>query len=457
MPRVLQDLEVRRNEAMFYKLIECEESSDKFFVPNKFFSQAQFINMDSVTISVGGKKQNVEVILCPELDDSELKISKNILEQLSIPTDINYQAVVEKNAIKLGPVIGLLMVSYKSKLTKGVLKQLEDYCVIYKEINGLLVAFSVEGIDFDNKLVKGYYYSSASGDKAAEWKAGVFPFPDSIFQRINLSEDVRLKLKYETENRMFNSNYFNKWEFWNMVSKYAPFLDCIPDTRLLESIDDIDYMISKYEGAYLKPINGTLSRGLYRVTNHNGVYGFQGKTGSDIANIGSKADAEVYLNNIIRNRRYLIQQAIRPLKVEERHLDFRVIMQKDHTRIWSCTGIIGFVGGRGDICTNWGFTSTFENTLKKHFNFTQEVMFRKKQEIISYCKNVCEMLDFRGGNYGDLGFDVMIDEKLKVWILEVNKRHYHSTPLWINDTQTYYEVKSKPIKYAAALAGFTVY
>ena len=67
------------------------------------------------------------------------------------------------------------------------------------------------------------------------------------------------------------------------------------------------------------------------------------------------------------------------------------------------------------------------------------------------------MLDLRKGNYGDLGFDVMIDEQLKIWILEVNKRHYHSVPLWINDVQTYYEVKAKPIKYATALAGFEVY
>jgi hypothetical protein len=457
MLKVLQDSEVRRDEAMFYKIIASEESSDKLFVPSNFFSQSLFINVDSVSISAGRKKQNVEMILSPELNERELMISKNTLEQLSIPTDITYQIVVEKNAIRLGPVIGLLMVSDKSSLTKGVLRKLEDYCVIYKEINGLLLALSVEGIDFENQLVRGYYYSVASGDKAAEWKAGVFPFPDSIFQRINLSEDIRLKLKKETDNKMFNSNYFNKLEFWNMVSKFEPFLDCIPDTRLYKSIDDIDYMIDKYKGAYLKPVNGTLSRGLYRVTNNNGVYGFQGKTGSGITELSSKASAEAYLGDIIGNRYYLVQQAITPLKVEERHLDFRVIMQKDHTMIWSCTGIVGFVGGRGDICTNWGFTSTFENTFKKHFKFTQEEIFKKKQEVIAHCKNVCEMLDFRGGNYGDLGFDVMIDETLKVWILEVNKRHYHSTPLWINDTQTYYEVKSKPIKYAAGLAGFTVY
>ena len=442
---------------MFYKLIPSNETTGKLFIPKRLFKRHVFTNLDSVVISAGGVKQSIEVILDSKLNNDELRMSMDTLESLSIPGDISYQVILEKNTINLGPIIGLLMATTDDKLTKARLRKLIDYCVIYPEIKGLIVAFSEEGIDFENHRVKGYYFNPKVKGKVIPWKEGTFPLPDSIFQRTNLTEEVRVQLIKETKNRVFNSNYFNKWEFGKMLSKFEPYLRCIPETLLFKSIDDIDYMLSRHDAVYLKPVNGTLSRGLYRITRKNGCYGFQGNQGSEITQVNSKDEAETYVKDVVGKKTYLVQQAISPLKVEDRHLDFRVIMQKDHTLTWSCTGIVGFVGNLGDICTNWGFTSTFEGILSKYFNLTQQEIFKKRQEIIAACRKVCEAIDLRKGNYGDLGFDVMLDKELKIWILEANKRHYHTVPLWINDMHMYHEIKSKPIKYAAALGGFSVY
>jgi hypothetical protein len=455
--KLSQALEVRRDRMMFYKITPNRETSGKLFVPKKFLRNKVIMDRDSIFVSAGRKRSRVEVIIDRDLDEFELGMSEDVFDELSIPCDISYQVRLEKNTVKIGPVTGLLMAISEDSLTRVRLKKLQDYCTIYSEVQGLIIALSVEGIDFDKLQVKGYYYNPELKERTLAWKEGVFPLPDSIFQRTDIPEDVRLRLKKETNNRMFNSNYFNKWEFWRMVSRFTPFLGCIPETRLYSSVEDIKEMLVKYDSVYLKPINGTLSRGLYRLTRNEDGYGFQGKQGARIHKVHEGEELEKYLMEIVGNRDYIVQQAVHPMLVNGRHLDFRVIMQKDRTMAWSCTGIVGFVGKQGDICTNWGFSSNFEDTLRKHFNFNQKEIFKKKQELITACKSVCEMLDLRNENYGDLGFDVMIDEELKVWILEVNKRHYHSVPLWINDTHTYYEVKSKPIKYATALGGFDVY
>lgn len=434
-----------------------KEAKGKLFIPEKFPDTHIFVNMDSVSLSAGHRAQSVKIELSPNLKDNELMISQDVIELLSIPEDIKYQVRFMKDGIELGPVIGLLMARDIKSLTKRRLKAISSYTMIYPEIQGLIVAMSAEGIDFKNKLVEGYYYNPDSTNKKIAWKQGLFPLPDAIFQRIDIPESVRVKLKENTNNRLFNSYYFDKWEFWNKLSKVNQVSMHVPHTTLLSSLKDIDSMLSKYDSVYLKPLNGTLSRGIYKVNNKDNSYVFKDSQGNNTLTTSLKSDAENFVRNITSNHRYLIQQALHPITIEGRHIDFRVIMQKDHTMKWVCPGIVAFLGKPGDICSNWGYVTTFEELLAKDFNLSQDEIFRKRQEVIGVCRDVCEVLDVAGENYGDLGFDVLLDQSFKVWILESNKRHYHSVPLWNNDVLTFYEVKANPIKYASALSGFCVY
>lgn len=457
MQKVWRGLEARGLKIVYYSLISSKETKGKVFIPKKFSGRHQFVNMDSVVISAGKRQVSITASLKRDLKEDELIISQDVLDDLMLPTNIKYQIKVDKNYMKIGPIVGLLMAKDSDSLTKGRLRDLLNYCLIYPEVNGLILAFSIEDIDFEGQRVEGYYYDPDLEGKSMPWKKGSFPFPDSIFHRIDFPEDIRLKLVEATDNHIFNSNYFNKWEFHNMISKFEAFCPYIPETNLLSSIDDVDYMLSKHPAAYLKPLTGTLSRGIYKVTSTKGVYEVKDKQGNNVIQNTSREEISEFISGIVRRHKYLIQQSIIPIKLEDRHLDFRVIMQKDHTLIWKCTGIVAFVGGHGDICTNWGYTAGFEELMAKQFNLSQQDIYKRKQEIIQACSTVCKILDSTGDNYGDLGFDVIIDEASKIWILEANKRHYHNVALWNNDAQTYFDITANTIKYAAALGGFDVY
>jgi hypothetical protein len=456
MQRDWQALEPRRSRIMLCSIISKEGISGKLLISKKLLKGHVFSNRKPVIISAGSRRETVEVVSRTDISENEIIMSHDIFKALLIPGNLSYQIRFEENTIKLGPVIGLLMASDKERLTRGRLKKLLDYSTRYSEINGLIIALSADEIDFDKKLVKGYYYNPDNKGKQLPWEEGVFPLPDAVYQRVDISEDIRLNLKKATNNSLFNSKYFNKWEFWRMISMAGLQEGYLPETRLLTSLKDIDHLLLHHEEAYIKPINGTLSRGIYKVKNIGDIYEFQDKEGNAVS-VNSKEEAQKHISKITGGHRYLVQQAIKPIKVEGRHLDFRVIMQKDHTMEWSCTGIVAFIGRRGDICTNWGTVSTFENILSRYFKFNQQQISGKRQEVIARCRRICETLDQRGENFGDLGFDVIIDSNLKPWILEANKRHYHTVPLWINDYKTFYEVKANPIRYAAALGGFQVY
>ena len=42
--------------------------------------------------------------------------------------------------------------------------------------------------------------------------------------------------------------------------------------------------------------------------------------------------------------------------------------------------------------------------------------------MINICKEACNVYD-QYGNFGDVSFDVVVDENLNVWILEINSNH----------------------------------
>jgi hypothetical protein len=426
-------------------------------VSERFFKGTLAVKQSSVEVAAANKSIKVELIKNSAQRENVVKLSENILAELMLPEDIEYQIILNGDGFKIGPIIGLLMSNSKSSIGKNSLGKMMNYTIIYPEIGGLMIAFSTDSIDFDKKCIEGHYYSPKSKLRGQPWKEGVLPFPDSIFSRAMVSDNVVTQLKEETNNCFFNSNYFNKWEFWKIVSKDITYIKHLPCTRLYSGLEDIEYIISNYGAAYLKPLNGTLSRGLYKVIKTRDGYGIQGKQGDEIEVVSDKKEAEDYFRKLMKGHKYIVQQSISPLKVRGRHMDFRVIMQKDQTLDWQCTGIVALIGSRGDICTNWGSTSSFEDVFYKAFDFSQQQIYKKKNEVVGVCKGICDILDATGDNYGDLGFDVVIDEKYNVWVLEANKRHYHSVPLWINDVQTFYQTKSNPIKYAAAQAGFRVY
>jgi hypothetical protein len=435
-------------------LVNHSDNNSKVLVPIEFLHAPNEINTKYVFISFGQRKVKAEIDTDKCLECNEIMVSKDIADALYLNLEVEYQLKYDKNTIRIGPVIGLLLGLKKNDISNNLLKRALNYTLLYNNINGLIVVFSIEGVDYENGIIEGYFFNPKCEKRQLPWGKGVFPIPNSIFQRITLDKYNQNKLKSITQNCIFNSSYFNKWEFWIMVSRCSSVKYNIPYTRILNSLDDVDFIINKYGSSYIKPINGTLAQGIYKINKHLNTYLFKKKNKAQKL---SRKQAKEYINNTIKDKKYIVQQPIEAFTIDGRHMDFRVIMQKDYTKEWMCTGIISFTGIEGDICSNSGGELLFEYALEGRLKLSRESTFIIKQNMIDICKKICKILDSSGENYGDLGFDVVLDKNLRVWVLEVNKRQYHSTPLWVGDIQTFYAVKTNPIKYAAALGGFTIY
>ncbi|MDI6617745.1 MAG: YheC/YheD family protein [Clostridiales bacterium] len=435
---------------MFYRVLKDMGSTGKIFMPANLIAKLKYKN---INIYAGLKMEGVKLEADDRLPENRIRLSRDVMDKMGLPENINYQIMPCMGGICIGPVIGLLMSRTKRGITERFLHDMLDYTLPYGRIGGLLCIMSLNKLDFKNKLIEGYYYNPGTGRK---WIKAVLPFPSTIYRRVILPKYMELKLKRATGNCIFNTGYFNKWEFWKMASRSEYVKKHIPHTIMYDFFGNVEDMLDKYGSVYLKPVFGTLARGLIKIDKKDGYYYVKNKVENIDLHFGKSDEAKRYVNRYTGRTSYIIQQAITPLRINDRSMDFRVVMQKDETKKWICTGIVGFLGIRGNICSNWGLQAAFEDLLSKAAKLSTDEIAKLRKEVINVCTGVCRTIESSGENYGDLGFDILIDSNLKIWVLEVNKRHFHVVPLWMNDTDMYYRIKSNPVKYAAALSGFEV-
>lgn len=445
---------------MFYRIVSCDETEESLIVSEDFRGKYLDKNIRSINICAGQRKQNVKVQISLNIDANTLKISKKILEYLLIPLDVFYQIIIQDNCINIGPIIGLLITKKNCDFTKYRLKRLLLYTLYYEKFNGLICIFSWEGIDFKSKVIKGYYFKYDNSTESGFWKKGTIPLSDVIYNRTLVSRLKIQKLKEIVNNKLFNSLHINKLEFWNMAKKSKLVSNNIPDTKLLSSIEDLDIMLEKYDYVYLKPVSSSLARGIIRVHKSEGNYCFQVNDNPYPVVISSGETAFNYFNRIKHKQQYLVQRGINSIKFENRYIDFRIIMQKNETLEWKCTKIVAKIGKQNGICSNFmedGYALTFEEVFIKVLKLGDKEIYNIKNKLINLCNNLCKMLDETGENFGDIGIDAAIDDKLNIWILEANTRHDHKIVLSLNDKQSFREIKSNTIKYAVALSSFSIY
>lgn len=410
---------------------------------------AQFLNIpngQTILISFGNRKQSVTVKIDSYVQKDALLISEQIIESLLIDPKSRYEINYKNNELIIGPVIGLLLGRTDKRLI-GNLDRYLIYTLLFERINGVLFIFSEEHIDFINEQITGYVYDPNDPNC---WRKTVLPFPGAIFRRVELSQKTIKGLKEKMGKGFFNSVYFDKWDFWKWLSPYKDLREHLPETSNKINIQQLDTFIEIYKSAYLKPINGSRGNGIHLVEKHEDQYIVSKNYQSDIT-VMTKDEMTIFLS---KHSYYLLQQPIQLQPYENRKVDYRVILQKNETGFWQCTGIIARFGKTNAISSNFkanGFAKHGIEALMIQFGYDERKAFQKYQEIVHICTKMAEKVDEIEA-YADLGIDVGIDEDEKIWVIEMNKRPDHDFPLIIKDRKMYYLVKSNPILYAKYVA-----
>ncbi|SHK06437.1 YheC/D like ATP-grasp [Anaerobranca californiensis DSM 14826] len=193
--------------------------------------------------------------------------------------------------------------------------------------------------------------------------------------------------------------------------------------HLLETIPyskkGLKEMLDKYHYLYIKPVNGSLGKGVMSIFYFNKKYILRER--DKCHTFDSLENLERYISVFLKKEDYLIQQGLHLLKYNNRHTDIRVLFQKPYDT-WLLEGIGVRIGKIGYIVSNYtigGNAITLENYLSSN-GFDLKTIEKTKNRIITLCQEGIYSLTKSFPYFHRLGFDIGLDYSLTPWIIEVN-------------------------------------
>lgn len=396
-------------------------------------------------------------------DIHKLYLSKDVEELIYIPEGTVLQVrQMDDSHLELGPLIGVFINQEKMNYLiggKGITAY-THFDVACRKMLGLCCFFSIEGIDWNNKLVRGLYR------KKPQWISVTFPLPKVIYDR-NVENNCRVE-SMELRNRL-GSGYrilncmpkLSKWETIIALRKNPMLRSAIPETIQYKSCRDVAASLQRHPCIYLKPDSLSKGKGVFRITKASGCqYKVEYRTPekNHIVNLNTLNVLDDLMKDYsIKGGGYIIQQEIEKASFRENPFDFRLLYQKNYKGEWEPGGIAGRISAPGSIITSprsGGAVENFSTILKETFNEDPSTEGGLYKEVIRIGKEICSTIEQEFGDCVELGLDMTIDINHRIWVIEVNGKPLKVSLKRLNQPELVARCNRRPIEYAVYRSGF---
>ncbi|WP_229696012.1 YheC/YheD family endospore coat-associated protein [Paenibacillus albidus] len=317
----------------------------------------------------------------------------------------------------------------------------------HRHLNLKLFAFTPEDIMWKERRIKGQYLSKRA------FKERRFPLPDVVYNRAfnKKSTTVRRLGALIGEKKCFNSiNFFNKWELHNSLLQ-TELLYLIPETFSYNTLD-LDQLLKEHQLLYIKPTYGVRGNSVYRIERKE-----QGDTHISLHTLAPLAICRKYeglrekLTAILKPGDYIVQQGIRTLQLNQCYFDIRVLVQKDISGSWTISAITS------RVAYEQYFNTSMCESVHDSIELFERLLTPKKlsktlQTLHKASLMAAQVADSHMGSLGELSVDFVLDEQLRLWIIELNgkpqKDIYYDIETFINREI----IHTRPLEYAYYLA-----
>ncbi|WP_158555765.1 YheC/YheD family endospore coat-associated protein [Peribacillus glennii] len=403
----------------------------------------------------GHFRQQMEVRVVESMENESIGLSSSLSRRALIPTDIPYEVHVTGKDLHIGPVIGLMVKKHDGPIPDRFLKELEVRFKFYDNIKGLIYVFTENDIDPDYETITGYYYVPNTKARKTCWQKGEFHYPGSIvINRTGISRSMYHHLKDRIGNTIFNSFSLSKWQQYQVIAKSKSLLKFVPETVLFEDMESLRKMLDLHGSVYLKAKRSKQGRGIMFVQKTGAGYLLKNEFMVEY-HFQQFDKLTRYLRKQI-NQPYLIQQAV-PVQFNGHNIDFRIYLQKNRNKKWVSPGITARIAKPGSIITNSRNREKVlsgTEALTTYYGLTEPQAKAMEEKMVNICKETAYLVDQEDIHYGDAAFDIIVDKKLGIWILEFQGGY--SVEKKVNEIppDIFERIVGTPFEYAKTLAGF---
>ncbi|RAW16194.1 hypothetical protein DC345_12030 [Paenibacillus taichungensis] len=209
----------------------------------------------------------------------------------------------------------------------------------------------------------------------------------------------------------------DKWLQYRILRKGSSLVGRLPETHLLKK-DTLTKMLLQYQSVVLKPRNGSYGRDIIFIKRNSvRTYRIQNENNVVIMKDTDKVLQWVHKRN--KSHRYIVQKRLHLARIGHKPFDIRIIVQrqKGSSTTWNVTGSYAKVAAQGYLVTNvTSRTIPVLEALKLSQIGDRSLLVKAEHIALLAAKRLGE----RYPKLREVGFDIGIDRKQRVWIIEGN-------------------------------------
>ncbi len=399
------------------------------------------------------------------------RLRPSLVRSLHLPTGmpilLRYEASRQK--LVFGPLIGILLSSRETNAPAspfgGLTPFLNEIDTLCRQRGGLVCAFTPDDVDWDAQTLRGMIR------KRGSWQPCTLPLPQCIYNRLASRQEEKSEALAAWIERckalhipFFNEQFLNKWHVYQALAKEPRAVPFLPKTVRFHGPDDLKQMLSSYRVIYAKPANGSMGRGICRIS--KSVEGYRltcmTRTGSVTRTCKGLPALQRALGKRTKAKTYLLQQGLNLIGAGSRPADFRVLVQKNRHGQWAITSLVARIG-QNSVVSNVarGGTITSAAQALRMCGPWQDSVRTSPRALKAAALTLARLLDDAlPGHYAEFGIDLGVDACGRIWLLEVNSKPSKlDQTLQLPEGVTETTRRARPsarrlLDYAAYLCGF---
>ncbi|MFC3749114.1 YheC/YheD family protein [Paenibacillus sp. GCM10012306] len=417
----------------------------------------------TLQLAFGSFRQDVTVIPVPKSDS--LRVSEGLARRAGFKFrhKLNVSYSTGSRTLRLGPLIGVLVSRHYPDQPERLFGAITMFC---RELTnachaqGAYVYFiTPESLETSGSSIQGWVYEEG-------WRKRNLPIADVINNRLTTRKVENkpsvqhfladVKSRYGTH--FFNEKFLDKTEVFEALKQDASLQRYLPESHMLNGSAVLKRMCSHYQSVFLKPVRGSLGKGILRISKEDGGgYLLQSTTpmGSRRQSYPTLAKLFQAISPKMKSTRYQIQQGLPLLEIGRRPVDFRALVQKNGTGKWGVTSIVARTAGNNHFVSNLargGTLSTVREAVNKSSlpsGVKDSVQLGLPRAALAIARGIESYIP---AHFGELGIDLALDQSGRIWLLEVNSKPSKNDNTPLNDQKIRPSVKQM-VLYCRYLAG----